>query len=142
MSAWDYVSRNEFLLEVCHGAFSGKELKDKPVKPRVTSWLSFAQQELLDQHAPERLALATNRTAKSAYESGGSPHIALRIQELYDVTATHRLAMGRVPGLVHILVPNMRRVQITQEDPAGFWREHYPRVKQKLQRRYPKHTWR
>jgi len=28
--------------------------------------------------------------------------------------------------------------QITQ-DLAGFWREHYPRVKQELQRRYPKH---
>jgi hypothetical protein len=34
-----------------------------------------------------------------------------------------------------------RPVQITQ-DLAGFWREHYPRVKQELQRRYPKHKWR
>ena len=53
----------------------------------------------------------------------------MRIQELYDVNATPRIAMGRVPVLVHILAPNMRPVQITQ-DLAGFWREHYPRVKQ------------
>jgi ATP-dependent helicase HrpB len=133
--------RRHLVEQVCHGAFSGKELKDRPVKAIVTSWLSSAQQKLLDQHAPERLTLANGRTPKLAYESGGPPHIALRIQELYDVTATPRLAMGRVPVLVHILAPNQRPVQITQ-DLAGFWREHYPRVKQELQRRYPRHKWR
>jgi ATP-dependent helicase HrpB len=35
----------------------------------------------------------------------------------------------------------MRPVQITQ-DLAGFWREHYPRIKSELQRKYPKHEWR
>ena len=49
--------------------------------------------------------------------------------------------MGRVPVLVHILAPSMGPVQITQ-DLAGFWREQYPRVKQELQRKYPKHQWR
>ena len=42
---------------------------------------------------------------------------------------------------MHILAPNMRPVQITQ-DLTGFWREHYPRIKQELQRKYPKHQWR
>ena len=87
-----------------------------------------AQQELLDKHAPERLTLANGRTPKVTYDADGPPHIALRIQELYDVTATPRIAMGRVPVLVHILAPSMRPVQITQ-DLAGFWREHYPRIK-------------
>ena len=119
----------------------GKEIRDRPVKPTVTSWLSRAQQDLLDRHAPERLSLANGRTPKVAYERTGPPHIALRIQELYDVTATPRIAMGRVPVLIHILAPNMRPVQITQDLP-GFWREHYPRVKQELQRKYPKHQWR
>ena len=32
-------------------------------------------------------------------------------------------------------------VQITQDLP-GFWRDQYPRVKQELQRKYPKHQWR
>jgi HrpA-like RNA helicase len=50
----------------------------------------------------------------------------LRIQELYDVNQTPKIALGRVPVLVHILTPGMKPVQITQ-DLAGFWREHYPR---------------
>jgi len=133
--------RRHLVEQVCHGAFSGKEIRDRPVKPVVTSWLSHAQQDLLERHAPERLSLANGRTPRVAYDRTGPPHIALRIQELYDVTATPRLAMGRVLVLVHILAPSMRPVQITQ-DLAGFWREHYPRVKQELQRRYPKHKWR
>jgi len=49
--------------------------------------------------------------------------------------------MGRVPVVVHILSPGMKPVQVTR-DLANFWREHYPRLKQQLQRQYPKHEWR
>jgi ATP-dependent helicase HrpB len=133
--------RHHLIEQICHGALSGKELKDRPVKPVVKSWLSGAQQQLLDKHAPERLELPNGRQPKVSYAATAPPHIALRIQELYDVNATPKIAMGRVPVLVHILAPSMRPVQITQ-DLAGFWREHYPRIKQELQRKYPKHQWR
>jgi ATP-dependent helicase HrpB len=135
------ADRRHLVEQLCHGAFGYKDIKDKPVKPIVQSWLSHAQQELLHKHAPERLTLANGRTPKVNYEVGAPPHIAVRIQELYDVNVTPRIALGRVAVLVHILAPNMRPVQITQ-DLAGFWREHYPRVKQELQRKYPKHHWR
>jgi ATP-dependent helicase HrpB len=105
------------------------------------SWLSEAQRGLLDKHAPERLTLPNGRTPKVAYEATGAPYISLRIQELYDVTQTPKIALGRVPVLVHILTPGMKPIQITQ-DLAGFWREHYPRIKSELQRKYPKHLWR
>ena len=57
----------------------------------------FAGQEWIEKHAPERLTLANGRTPKVAYEAGAPPHIAVRIQELYDVNATPRIALGRVP---------------------------------------------
>ena len=50
-------------------------------------------------------------------------------------------AAGLTPVLVHILTPGMKPVQVTQ-DLANFWREHYPKIKSELQRRYPKHEWR
>jgi ATP-dependent helicase HrpB len=133
--------REALVEQLCHGAFSYKEIKDKPVRGLVKSWLSPAQQEQLERHAPERLRLANGRTPKIIYDRANPPHIALRIQELYDVTATPRIGMGRVPVQVHILAPSRRPVQITQ-DLAGFWREHYPRIKQELRRKYPKHEWR
>ena len=133
--------RQHLIEQLCHGAISYKEIKDREIKPLVQSWLSSAQKELLDQHAPERLTLSNSRTPKVTYEPGVPPYISLRIQELFDVTQTPRIAMGRVPVSVHILAPSQRPVQVTQ-DLANFWREHYPRIKSELQRKYPKHEWR
>ena len=134
------TDRRHLVEQVCHGAFRRKDLKDKPVKAVVKSWLSAAQQASFDTTRPGT-AHPGQRRPKVAYEPSAPPHIALRIQQLYGVNTTPRIAMGRVPVLVHILAPNMRPVQITQ-DLAGFWREHYPRVKQELQRKYPRHEWR
>jgi ATP-dependent helicase HrpB len=133
--------RKHIIGQLCHGAVSYKDIKEREVKPVVMSWLSEAQRGLLDKHAPERLTLPNGRTPKVAYEATGSPHISLRIQELYDVTQTPKIALGRVPVLVHILTPGMKPIQITQ-DLASFWHEHYPRIKSELQRKYPKHLWR
>ena len=132
--------RKHLIEQICHGAVSYKDIKEREVKPVVMSWLSATQRELLDKHAPERLPLSNGRTPKVSYESGNPPHIALRIQELYGVMQTPRVAMGRVPVLVHVLTPGMKPVQVTQ-DLANFWREHYPRIKSELQRKYPRHEW-
>ena len=133
--------KKSIIEQLCHGAVSYKDIKEREVKPVVMSWLSQAQRELLDQHAPERLTLSNGRTPKVSYESGKSPFISLRIQELYDVNQTPKIALGRVPVTVHILTPGMKPIQVTQ-DLASFWREHYPKIKPELARKYPKHLWR
>jgi ATP-dependent helicase HrpB len=133
--------KKHIIEQLCHGAVSYKDIKERDVKPVVMSWLSHAQRELLDKHAPERLTLSNDRTPKVNYENGKSPFISLRIQELYDVNQTPKIAMGRVPVVVHILTPGLKPVQVTQ-DLANFWREHYPKIKSELARKYPKHFWR
>ena len=132
--------RREIVAHVCHGAVAYKEIKDKPVKPVVMSWLGPAQRELVEKHAPERLKLANGRTPKLTYTADGAS-VAVKIQDLYDVARVPAIAMGKVAPLLHILAPNQRPVQVTQ-DLAAFWRDHYPRVKKELQRKYPKHEWR
>jgi len=127
--------------QLCLGAVSYKDIKEREVKPVVMSWLSAAQKELLDKHAPERLSLPNDRTPKVVYEKNKSPFISLRIQELYDVNQTPKIAMGRIPVTVHILTPGMKPIQVTQDMP-NFWREHYPKIKSELARKYPKHFWR
>ena len=117
--------KKSIIEQLCHGAVSYKDIKEREVKPVVMSWLSQAQRELLDKHAPERLTLPNGRTPKVNYEPGRAPFISLRIQELYDVNQTPKIALGRVPVTVHILTPGMKPIQVTQ-DLASFWREHYP----------------
>jgi ATP-dependent helicase HrpB len=134
-------NRHHLVQQICHGAVSFKDLKDREAKSMVMSWLSPVQRNLLDKHAPERLTLSNGRTPKISYEPGTAPYISLRIQELFGVTQTPRIAMDRVAVVVHILAPSNRPVQVTQ-DLGSFWREHYPKLKSELARKYPKHEWR
>ena len=132
--------RQYIIEQLCLGAMGYKELRDRDVRSAVKSWLSLDQREVLDKHAPERVALSNGRTPKVTYDAEKPPYISLRIQELFGVTVTPTIAMGRVRLSVHILAPSMRPVQVTH-DLANFWREHYPRIKSELQRKYPKHQW-
>lgn len=135
------ADRRTLIEHLCHGAVAAKDVKDRPVKPVFIGWLNPAMQGLVEKHAPERLALSNGKTPKVTYVPDGAPFIALRIQELYGVTRLPAMALGRVTPLLHILAPSNRPVQITQ-DLAGFWKEHYPKLKKELQRKYPKHEWR
>jgi ATP-dependent helicase HrpB len=133
--------RRHILEQFCLGSASYKDLKDLDVRPSVKSWLSAEQRGLLDKHAPERIPLSNGRTPKVTYDAASPPFISLRIQELFGVTQTPTIGMGRVPLSVHILAPSMRPVQVTQ-DLGNFWKEHYPKIKSELKRKYPKHEWR
>ncbi len=133
--------RQHMIAQICHGAVSYKEIKDRDVWPVVKSWLNDSQVALVNKHCPERIELPNGRKPKIIYSPEAPPHFSTRLQDLYDVKQTPRIAMGRVPLTVHLLAPNQRPVQITQ-DLAGFWRDHYPRVKSELARKYPKHEWR
>jgi ATP-dependent helicase HrpB len=137
----DEAGRRAIMEQMCEGAVSYREIKDRPALPAARSWLNPAQQGLVDKHAPERLELPTGRKPKVTYAADAPPFIAVRIQDLFDVPSLPRLALGKVTPLLHILAPNQRPVQVTQDLP-GFWRDHYPRVKKELQRKYPKHEWR
>ncbi|MDI6774356.1 MAG: ATP-dependent helicase HrpB [Verrucomicrobiota bacterium] len=137
---YDDEARRSVADQICRGAVSHKDIRDRPVRHAVKSRLSPAQQGLVDKYAPERIELSNGRNAKLTYVANGSPRIALRIQELYGVKETPTIAGGRVPVVVHILAPNQRPVQITR-DMARFWTEHYPRIKQECQRKYSKHEW-
>jgi ATP-dependent helicase HrpB len=64
----------------------------------------------------------------------------VRIQELFGLMTTPRLAGGRVPLVIQLLAPNRRPVQIT-DDLESFWHTTYPEVRKQLRGRYPKHAW-
>jgi ATP-dependent helicase HrpB len=133
--------RGAMLERICHGAFSQSEIKDKAVLPVVKSWLSRQQQSWIEEHAPERIQLPRGRAVKVVYSVDGAPAIAARIQDLYGIKEGVWIAGRRVRVRIQVLAPNNRPVQIT-ENLALFWRETYPKLKQELQRKYPKHEWR
>ncbi len=133
--------RRTLLEQLCLGAMSYREIKDRTVWPVVKSWLSAAQLDLLDRMAPERFDLPGGRRAKITYAENGPPTLAARIQDLYGVEGDLRIAGGKVPLVIQVLAPNQRPVQVTTSL-ANFWKESYPKLKMELSRKYPKHEWR
>ncbi len=133
--------RKALVEQICHGATSYKEIKDKPVWPVVKAWLSGQQQAWVEEYAPERIELPGGRKAKVTYTMDGPPTLAARIQDLYGVREGLWIAQRRVPVRIEVLAPNQRPVQVT-DNLATFWRETYPKLKLELQRKYPKHEWR
>jgi ATP-dependent helicase HrpB len=126
---------------ICHGAFSCSAIKNRPVLPVVKSWLSRQQQAWIEEYTPERIQLPKGRNVKVVYSKDAAPTIAARIQDLYGIKDALRIANHRVAVRIQVLAPSNRPVQVT-ENLADFWRETYPKLKQQLQRRYPKHEWR
>ncbi len=133
--------RRAIIEHICHGATTYKDIKDRAVLPVVKSWLSPMQQELVDKFVPERVSLPNGKKWKIVYDAKAAPTIAARIQELYGVEGSLTIASGRVPLVIQVLAPSHRPIQVTQ-NLSTFWREAYPKIKQELQRKYPKHEWR
>src|SRR5437762_2204370 len=102
--------------------------------------LTHAQRQALEREAPERIPVPSGSRIAVKYEPGRPPVLAVRIQELFGLIDTPRLAAGRVRVLLHLLAPNYRPQQVT-DDLASFWTNTYPQVRKELRARYPKHAW-
>lgn len=93
----------------------------------------------LDEQAPRTLQVPSGSNIRLDY-SEFPPVLAVRLQELFGLADTPRIAGGRVAVKLHLLSPAQRPVQVTQ-DLANFWRSTYAQVKKDLKGRYPKHYW-
>lgn len=133
--------RGLLLEQICYGAVSYKEIKDRDVWPTLKDWLLDEQLACLDEMAPERYTLPSGRRTKIRYEPDGKAVLSATIQQLYDAPDQPAIAGGRVPLTIELLAPNQRPVQIT-DNLEAFWENSYPEIKKQLQGRYPKHEWR
>ena len=122
------------------GKRSFADLRRAPLLDVLRGALSWEQLQTLEREAPERLEVPSGSRIKVEYEPGRPPVLAARIQELFGLAETPRLAAGRIPVLMHLLAPNHRPQQVTL-DLHSFWENTYPQVRKELQGRYPKHAW-
>ena len=126
--------------DICAGAKSVSDAKSRPVLPAFQDWFGHQAARNIDRLAPRRLEMPGGRRAKIVYPRGGEPYLEAKIQDIFSLKDTPRIAGGRVPLVVHILAPSMRPVQVTK-DLKSFWAVSYPKLKPALARRYPKHKW-
>jgi ATP-dependent helicase HrpB len=94
---------------------------------------------LLDELAPTHLPVPSGSNIQVRYDQE-TPHMDVRIQEVFGLTRTPSVAAGRVPVVMHLLSPAQRPVQVTR-DLESFWANGYALVRKDLRGRYPKHNW-
>lgn len=131
---------DSLLAELCVGRRSFAELRRVELLPALRRRLGGHTIAALQGYAPERLELPSGVQARLRYQIGEPPVLAARIQHLFGLLETPTVARGRVPVVVHLLAPNGRPAQITQ-DLESFWSTTYAAVRRDLRGRYPKHAW-
>jgi ATP-dependent helicase HrpB len=130
----------ELLASLTGSAKSFEELRRAPWREALLGTLSHAQRTALDREAPERLPVPSGNSIRLDYSDPAQPVLAARIQELFGLAETPRLARGRVPVLLHLLAPSGRPQQVTA-DLTSFWKTTYSEVRKELAARYPRHSW-
>ncbi len=131
-------------------AFDGRTrldaLDESALGEALKSPLPWAQRQLIDRHAPVRIAVPSGmeRPITYAIDADGStpqpPVLAVKLQELFGLADTPRIADGRIALTLHLLSPGGRPLQVTQ-DLRNFWANTYAEVKKEMKGRYPRHPW-
>ena len=94
----------------------------------------------LDDWLPTHLTVPTGSRIRIDYLDDLAPCASMRMQEVFGMATTPRLAEGRLPVTFKLLSPAQRPLQVTA-DLASFWRNAYTEVRKDMRGRYPRHHW-
>ncbi|MDA7871483.1 helicase-related protein [Akkermansiaceae bacterium] len=136
---FDAGDREMAIAQICAGATTFKEVKDRDPWRVLHDWLSVPQRQAMDSFAPEKITLENGVNTRVLYTAGNAPWFEEKVQRLYGVKETPTIANGH-PLVAKILAPNQRPWQVTSDLP-GFWEKGFAQMKKDLAGRYPKHNW-
>ena len=106
----------------------------------ITSLIPQELKRRLDKLAPRHVAIPSGADIAIDYETEGDPVLRARLQEMFGLKETPRIADGRAALRVELLSPARRPLAVTQ-DLKSFWVNAYPQVRSEMRGRYPKHPW-
>lgn len=127
--------------EICKGAKSWKEIRNREVLPVLKNLYSSEELDLLEEATPSALSLNNKKRSYRVSYNDKNPFIRVKLQDLYDITKHPRVVFNKHLVTLHILAPNDRCVQVT-DNILEFWTGSYLEIKKELSGRYPKHEWR
>ncbi|MFC3814212.1 ATP-dependent helicase HrpB [Lysobacter sp. GCM10012299] len=136
----------QWLKPVLSGKTRLDALSEQELGEALRSQLDWSLRQKIDALAPTRMAVPSGMERAIEYDFDDAadapvaPVLAVKLQELFGLADTPRIADGRVPLTLHLLSPGGKPLQITQ-DLRGFWDRTYPEVKKEMKGRYPRHPW-
>ena len=130
-------------------AFAGKTrldaLSEAELGEALKSPLAWELRQQVERLAPARITVPSGMERRIDYtlDHEGAPQppvLAVKLQELFGLADTPRVADGRVPLTLHLLSPGGKPLQVTG-DLRSFWNRTYPEVRKEMKGRYPRHPW-
>ena len=131
---------DEWLAPWQDGITRREHLQRLDLAAALQALLDHRQRARLNELAPTHLPVPSGSHLRLRYAPGEPPVLAVKLQELFGLADTPRIAGGRIAVTLHLLSPAQRPIQVTQ-DLRGFWERTYAKVKKELKGRYPKHPW-
>ena len=139
--AFDDAELGEILAEAAAGKRRPRRAAPHAAGPACCSRrLPYPLDRLLEQHAPESLEVPTGNRIKLDYSAGPSPCSPSGCRNCSAGPTRPASPTAGCPCVLHLLGPNYRPVQIT-DDLRSFWSTTYFQVRKDLRVRYPKHSW-
>jgi ATP-dependent helicase HrpB len=134
------ASLEEWLLPFLTGMRRLGDLRRVDLGEALLAHVGWDRRREVDRLAPTHIEVPSGSRVRIDYSDPDTPALAVRLQEVFGMMETPRIAAGRVPLTVKLLSPAHRPVQVTQ-DLASFWRHAYFDVRKDLRGRYPRHYW-
>ena len=130
----------QWLAPHVEGMRSKADLQRLDLARALEDALTWPQRKELEALAPTHLTVPSGSRLRIDYGDPDHPALSVRLQELFGLPDTPRIAGGKVPLTLRLLSPANRPVQVTK-DLAHFWRNTYFDIRKDLKGRYPKHHW-
>ncbi len=116
------------------------KLADLDYRSIFAAMLPPKAQSKLNSLAPERFEVPSGSHIAIDYSDPAAPMVRVKLQEVFGLAHSPKIAGGRVPLVFDLLSPAMRTVQITR-NLDEFWDGSYFLVRKDMRGRYPKHNW-
>jgi ATP-dependent helicase HrpB len=134
------ATREQWLKPVFLGKSRLDALSEAELADALKCSFVWNQLQLIDRHAPQRIKVPSGMERPIQYSETAPPVLAVKLQELFGLAETPKIANKRVALTLHLLSPGGKPLQITQ-DLGSFWQRTYPEVKKEMKGRYPRHPW-
>ncbi len=131
---------NEWLLPFLKNENSFRQCQKINLHNILFNQLSWQQQQLVDQLAPEAITVPSGSSIRIDYSDRSTPVLAVRLQEVFGLNDTPHVLSGNIKLMMHLLSPARRPMQVTQ-DLKSFWNTTYHDVKKELRGKYKRHYW-
>jgi len=131
ISAPTAKSISDAVVSLMAGKLSWKALLEIDWPIELGALLAGVNPSLMDNLAPTHVTLAGGRRTRIHYRLDKAPWIESRLQDFFGMKKGPAILRGTLPLTLHLLAPNQRPLQVTQ-DLAGFWERHYPAIRSEL----------